>query len=272
MAYHIEKHSLSDVLTFGKDRYNSNNHHDVQPIDYKQKLNETNTKNWIDQFHKSYYVIIIDLTANKWLHEANRVGSLLMRVSPLYEDDVEELSTTAVVPESTKGYFVRSEHVSLKNGVHGTGPYNNFRQIIESIITSKRRHSPLHETDSILKLYLLQWVDIFQEFRVFVYEGKITAISQQNLYKENVHLHDNAIELVSKWCDLICSYFDTTIKPKLQLDSYCIDFAILHDGSPYFIEINPFGKEYSSGSALFHWIHDENILYGKMNKIHVRYV
>jgi hypothetical protein len=44
--------------------------------------------------------------------------------------------------------------------------------------------------------------------------------------------------------------------------SYTFDFAIVNS-QPYLIELNSFGKEYAAGSALFHWILDEHILYNK---------
>ena len=52
------------------------------------------------------------------------------------------------------------------------------------------------------------------------------------------------------------------LKKITHIDSYVMDFAILNDDSPYFIELNTFGKEYASGSALFDWITDYDILYG----------
>ena len=54
------------------------------------------------------------------------------------------------------------------------------------------------------------------------------------------------------------------------VDSYVMDIAIIGD-KPYFIEINVFGKEYASGSSLFHWLKDESKLYGEENTIYFRY-
>ena len=66
--------------------------------------------------------------------------------------------------------------------------------------------------------------------------------------------------------------FWTKIKPNIvNVSSYTIDFALLDNDEPYFIELNSFGKEYAAGSALFHWILDEDILYNKQNKIYFRY-
>lgn len=41
-----------------------------------------------------------------------------------------------------------------------------------------------------------------------------------------------------------------------KTQNYTIDIGFTN-GGPYFIELNSFGKEYAAGSALFHWINDE---------------
>ena len=81
------------------------------------------------------------------------------------------------------------------------------------------------------------------------------------------------MKLIHKWIHLIIEYFENEVKKKiLHIDSYVMDFAILNDLTPYFIELNSFGKEYASGSALFGWIQDESILYGTTeNSIEFRY-
>ena len=80
------------------------------------------------------------------------------------------------------------------------------------------------------------------------------------------------LQIIKKWIDIINEYFESTIKVNLSnINNYVIDLAILENDEPYFIEINPFGKEYPSGSSLFHWIIDEDILYGKSDKIYFRY-
>ena len=62
----------------------------------------------------------------------------------------------------------------------------------------------------------------------------------------------------------------------LNNTSYVMDFVFTTTNNPYFIEINSFGKEYASGSALFHWLLDTDKLYGenttKTENIYFRYV
>ena len=169
-----------------------------------------------------------------------------------------------------KDYFIRSENVSLKEGIHGVGPYKDFKSIIQSIVTCRPKHSPLYEDTVEIVLYLFDFIpnfNIMREFRVFVFKNKITAISQQSLYNVNTLLEplsDNEKELlIRNWVNIIKSYFESTIKTKItHIDSYVMDFAILDHDIPYFIELNSFGKEYASGSALFGWLQDYNILYG----------
>jgi hypothetical protein len=99
------------------------------------------------------------------------------------------------------------------------------------------------------------------EYRLFVYQQKLVAISQQNIYavfdpdleidQKNTYIHTAAQALTQ--------YFYEHILPKVTwTQSYTIDMAMIGD-IPYFIELNSFGKQYAAGSALFHW--DESLLY-----------
>ena len=106
---------------------------------------------------------------------------------------------------------------------------------------------------------------------MFVCNNKITAILQQNLYYK---LYDElSISKIPENLQIIIDYFTKEIVTKINwISSYSYDFAIV-DGNPYFIEMNCFGKEYAAGSALFHWLLDEDVLYGKSgeNVIEFRY-
>lgn len=53
--------------------------------------------------------------------------------------------------------------------------------------------------------------------------------------------------------------------------SYVLDVVILEDNKVMLIECNPFGAWMSSGSALFDWQKDYDILYGNVGTtVHVR--
>jgi hypothetical protein len=276
----IQSVPLDDVLTFGKEKFNTSNHwtDGLIPDDYSLKNNQTDTHNWIDYFKKFYIVINFDESDHRVFKSAATLSRIKNKISNIYEDEIDAIIGKYKHYEKymTDGCFIRTEQVSLKYGKHSIGPYFNLHNIIESILTSPDGHTPIHELP--IKLYVIPWIDIikFQEFRVFVHDKKITAISQQHLYESNQILNklskSDADILINKWIQIITTFFDKKIRRYIDINSYVYDFAILEDEQPYFIEINPFGKEYSSGSSLFHWIIDEDILYGKKEEIYFRYV
>ena len=285
----IEKIELNDALAQDKTRFNTNNiwTDNKKPVDYADVSAKTKTKVWVDKFHKSYYVI--NLPIESWMKDAFTFGTMTARVSKLHDDDIEEyvqrIETEEMKELLCKKVFIRSEDVSLKRGVHGIGPYSSLKQIVQSLVTTDTGHSVLTDEvfkEKTLKIYILPWINMIdhQEFRVFVKDKRINAISQQALYSKNTILQDlndsERKEVITKWVDTITHYYYNTISDKLtESTDYCIDISILDNGKPYFIEINPFGQEYSSGSSLFGWVQDHHILYGKdndANTVYFRYV
>jgi len=282
--YTIEQIDIEDVKLNDKTKYNTNNHwaDDVMPKDYAEINKLTETNKWINLFRKLYVTVNFDVTDLSILKSMYNVCLLKNCISTLYEDELEYLvNKYKYVDDYLKvngGHFVRCENVSLKYGKNGCIPYKSFKWILESIVTSPIGHSPLNEKTTELRLYLIPWITIhkFKEFRVFVYKNQITAISQQHLYESNKLLleleEDERKDLISTWIDIITNYFNVYVKHEISfLSNYVYDFAILEDDKPYFIEINPFGKEYSSGSSLFHWLTDESKLYNVEGQIFFRY-
>ena len=283
----IEKISVKDVVEDDNNKtgkYNTNNHwvDNTPPPDYYEFHLKVYTKEWIDKFHTSYVVINIDVSDLRWMRDATKIGMLRETVSELYRDflDTAAKKYESRLPQVFNGtdYFVRTEKVSLKCGIHGKGPYKNMKTILESLVTAQWYHTPVNQDTKELKLYLLPWknIEYFKEFRVFVHNQHITAISQQHLYKANVLLtnEDNVEEIIKHWMNLIYQEFENDIVDKLtSTKSYVIDLAIIGN-DVYFIEINNYGKEYGSGSALFNWIEDEyKLTYheDKKDKIFFRY-
>lgn len=287
----IQAVPLTDVKMLDKERFNNNNcwQGGLPPADYSQVLNRGNTSLWIDQFKRQYVVINIDARDRAWMRKAAVIGYKTGRFSNMFKDELDALlmrhkETDTLFAQGTP-YFVRTETVSLKNGCHGIGPYFDLRSIIESMVTSTEGHSPLDErleyqdgTDMnnspqatrTLKLYLIPWQQITtdREFRVFVHNDRVTAVSQQHLYRTNELLasqgsDDKRVQLITSWLQQIITYHSDILCKKLpDMHSYCMDLAILDDGTLFFIEPNCFGAEYAAGSSLYHWIHDKVMLYG----------
>lgn len=274
MNIRIKTISLTDVLEF-PDKYNVNNLYTSRPNDYDNICRQSNTKYWIDLFHKNNYKLIS--ITNKyhinWIKEAYNLGQITRNFSSLYLEDLEDLCKEFV--NFDKDYFIRTDHVSLKDGIHKIGPYSNLKSVIESICTCTTNHYPIHKDDTILNIYLIEWKNFNKdnEFRVFVYKNHITAISLQFLYTKNKSFTNKSNEEIITLVKDINDFFNNNIKEKLySMVNYTFDLVLLPNNEFYFIEPNPFGKDYSAGSALFHWINDSDILLNeKCNEIEFRY-
>ena len=273
----IVRIDVDDVIHHDKTKYNTNNHwiDEKRPDDYDQKVNQGNTSNWINSFHDSYHTITLDSQDLTWMKKAFKVGRMTGEFSKLYQDELDDLLLKySDVPffDGTK-YFVRTEYVSLKYGMHGAGPYTNLKEIIESMVSSIEGHTAFKDEDISCTIFLMKWLDDLdplKEFRIFVKDNKITALSQQNLYVDNTWLKDKTDNDIRRLVYQIINHFNVHIKGHfIHVRDYVMDLAIVND-EPYFIEINSFGKEYASGSSLFHWINDYDQLYGNNKEIQIR--
>jgi hypothetical protein len=272
--YNISSVKLDDVVKYDKEKYNSNNHweNNIRPINYDYIISQTHTEMWINYFKQYTKITIDNVVWIEWLKNASEVCCQTGKYSKLFEDEfdimVKELNKEYgyLFSENNKGFFVRVNNVSLKYGEHKEGPYNNIRNILESIVSCIGSHSPLRYSTKHIDIYLIEWIDIKPEFefRVFVHNNKITAISQQNIYSlvfENYFDNNLFNENIKNKLDIIVNYFNKEMITKIHwISNYTFDFAITDD-KPYLIELNSFGKEYAAGSALFHWLLDEDILY-----------
>lgn len=209
----------------------------------------------------------------KTLLEASKVGAISGHYPMLYDDELQEIAKCLdKFNIFTDGnlWFSRLDECSFKDGLYNP-PYTSSLQIIKSLVTSQRVASALQHFDN-KKLYLIPWNvhwDSNYEFRVFVYNKKVTCISQ---YKWIKNLGFNEIFLGTFMNELI-SYCNK-IANEIDLQNMIID--VVYNDNPQFdmielVEINSFNKYLTCG-ALFDWELDENIIYSNNDKIIVRYV
>ena len=274
--------SVENVRKYDNIKYNVSNLGDIRPKNYYEVLEQTYFKYYVNTEIKSDCIRVdIELTSYelKWMTIANHISTNFYtgKFSKLHEEDLNDFVSrheNLHIDEllSRRENFVRTDFASFKYGQHGTKPYRSLKEIMESYLTCRKGHSPFEPGNRIITLYLIPYVEIDHnfEFRVFVYKNKITAVSQQNIYKVNEAMTP---EIAQQVCHIISEYFTNHVKICItHIDSYVMDIALIDGYSPYFIEVNPFGKEYSSGSALFHWIIDEDKLMKDVggNIIHFR--
>jgi len=99
------------------------------------------------------------------------------------------------------------------------------------------------------------------EFRCYVKSKKLLAISQYQCYCKFERLQE--ISYVSKLKQSILDFHDET-KNQLPMPDYVIDvFVNPETFKCTIIELNPMGASMSSGSALFNWNTDFDLLDGK---------
>lgn len=145
------------------------------------------------------------------------------------------------------------------------GDIANFFQYRDSF----RPAASLGQTLPALNLILREWIDDLEparEFRCYVYKGKMTAISQYYCYdkfeeysKANSAMLEQIRAAILNFHAKVSSTFSSVIAP-----SYVFDVIVSRDLSKVqVVELNPFGAHMSSGAALFNWITDRDLLYGK---------
>ena len=177
---------------------------------------------------------------------------------------------------SHPGWFLRSETVSFKRGLHGPGPYKTVRQMVESICTADFTHSPLPEAGEEMTLYLMPWQDLdaATELRVFVHGDVVTAMSQQHLYNTYPVWQAMSQEEQESVVRDVLEHFRRRVQPAIKVawKSYSYDVVRLKTGEWYFIEPNGFGARYSAGSSLFEWEYDEARLTNTRGDVFFKYV
>ena len=144
------------------------------------------------------------------MYEASKIGCITGQFSELYRDELDdyEIKHKSIDDVLKKGYFIRCNKTSLKFGQHGTGPYY-IKQIIESLTTSRLGHQEIAQDTKEIMIYLIEFTKIHsdKEFRIFVYENNITAISQQNIYSINDSLVNNRSH-ITNWVTIMKTYFE----------------------------------------------------------------
>ena len=273
----VEAVELADIErdeTRSIPRYNTSNHwryseSGQRPADYDDVEEAASARHWINTLKSEYQRFTIAPADVSALLEFQTVNHLRGGLSEACLENIEDLAGKRCFAPLREAlgqdeFFVRSDFASLKYGKHGNKVYRSLAEVFASMVTSKRSHSPLGRSDreAELSLYLIPWVNINPdlEFRVFVYQKNITAVSQQHIYQKNECLQ---VRNISGIVQMISAYFRDNIRDRVnRLDSYVMDMALVGDSSfrVYFIELNPFGKDYTSGAGAFSWVADADKL------------
>lgn len=125
-------------------------------------------------------------------------------------------------------------------------------------------------------LIIQRWapeIELKREIRTFVYEGRVTAISQDIWWEKlgwRERYSDGFVQSIRALWD--------SVKDLVPFNTCTMDVLVSPpEGASTswdakIIEFNSFGAHLNTGSDLFHWINDADILYGRTPGITVRFV
>ena len=141
-----------------------------------------------------------------------------------------------------------------------------FDLIIDSLRTYETLSLPMDHS-----IMIRQWehIDPANEFRCFIYKNRMTAISQYHCYTHFKKLQGRETDIR-----------DTIYQFYLKIFQYlpyedCVMDVILCPNSELgvkIVEFNSFGCDAMSGSALYNWERDKNILYATSGEPDIRLV
>lgn len=278
---------------------NSNNHPkdpadaEIAHLSYKEEISKTHLSRYKDVLpYPVAWEYRFETREIRRLREAARTGILRGLVSESTWEDLEPTvarlqSAWRDVPE---GYFYRFDGASPKDG-HRAFPARTASQVILALVTSRRALRAMDDGQTVLYFVRFEpnW-DETREFRVFVRQGRVTAISQYSPWREGV-LSTTSDHDAIRWTENAVSQLENLVLPSLMescgtRDMVCDVYATeINDSSRpnsvvslsetaketprdetkcvRVVELNSFGYWLASGSALFHWITDKDLLYGK---------
>jgi len=180
----------------------------------------------------------------------------------LYRSAAKRYGDTLADPNTKLRILCECEGAALR--------FNHARDVIRALILSERvwqdltlalRYAETWEQNIIIR----KWdpVEIDWEFRTFVFQGKLAAISQYayQLYSPQL------IKQRSEISPLLLDFYESKLKAKLAgrgFDTCVIDLAAINEGNGAatvkVIEINPFLP--TTDGALFKWESERDILEG----------
>lgn len=215
----------------------------------------------------------------KNLAKAGQVGILTKRYPTLYEDELQSIEAK-LQPLPSPLYFARLSRCSTKGGQGGVGPFHTAKQVVTALVTSYRCVIAFERLEPV-GLYLLPFqphFDCDKEFRVFVNNCKVTAMSQYNEAEEcgwGRHPDTDLQKIVDSTIGLLdemlrqAAELSLALPTCFTLDVFCHadqDFAV------ELIELNSFGAQLAAGSCLFDWVTDYDLLYGYSDTLELRVI
>lgn len=166
-------------------------------------------------------------------------------------------------------FFVKLSGTSGKKD-HELVPLFDTHDIIKFIshYTFKSEYKKIYNKtyDINVHLIIMPWNDMFDnkkyEFRAFMYNNKLTCISQQVWFDS----HQYSKNELEHFKHIFLNFENKSILKNATIDLY------IQNDKIHVIEYNPFGPYSASGSSLFNWITDYDKIHNTNDNIFFRYL
>ena len=279
-----------DASSFDPEQWNSCNHLELTPkgygeSDYIDTSKASNYTRWYKPDLDPYLlappldIITLPPSSRKQLCELNAL--LQFREWKPRDDlivrELCDLATAGCKIQLNEGpYFIRCDECSTKD-VHSYRPvsYASLGEFLKDIVLSKRLSAFLNdgrqgENFTIIVCKWMPWVNMEKEFRVFIQNKRITAISQYVWHK--VLSWSPTAENVADMVQFVETLFNKDLihAEDISMDLYVGSELDGPSSSIKLVELGPFGGHTGCGSCLFHWVRDQQILYNGKGDIVVR--
>lgn len=196
--------------------------------------------------------------------------------------------------------FCRLNECSMKQSTnYKVRPFSDGSDILDGLLRDRRVTSWLALAKYNIRstiIYLSDFDPSFaskNEYRVFVWRGKVTGISQYRWFptdETEYHTEESARRIGE---DILClmegndgllsqlkdhsrkkqARQDLSINTPGHENGIALVADVVHsEGRVYLVEINLFGGETGCGSSLFHWKRDETVLYGDGKNVVCRFL
>lgn len=246
---------------------------DAHNKDYQTELRKTHLLNYADLIHyPTKFTYEFTPVEVRYLQQASQISIITNKWTKLYDEELNEILERLKQNWVEGQYFIRFDSGSPKDGTVEF-PITNPESVIMALITSKRALSALNFGYN--KLYFMDYdseFDSSKEVRVFIKNRKVTCITQYNWYKPGYFnkLNDETLQLIAK---NIVNEVENNLIPlvcdKINTNDFTVDYLVKEDLTLKIIELNSFGYWLASGSCLFNWNTDRDIMYDNQHNHNV---
>lgn len=211
----------------------------------KRKISFTHAENW-------YYDLELANEGEKYL----TFPSILIPFEESPKEKEKEIQKAIV--SLGKKCFIRLNSVSPKWNF----PVFSSGEVIKILLETERTRDAMKEYDNYVMLRKYEEFPKEKEFRCFINKGKLRAISRYDVYDFSQINGENIQKLVKRWFSRLC--FENLV----LFDECTMDIVVWEENKEkslfgdgiFIVEYNSFGYDSVSGSCLFHWEKDWEIL------------